>query len=218
MDVEFDTPFDDHGRCHHHHNVQMATKKFKGGWKILVQACPRCIEAKYDEEEGSVASSKASSRYSRSSRGRNADTDEASVSSKSTKRSVTSRTRAAATSSGKFDKNGCCTRHPTVQIAKKKLLGGWKEYRSCPKCIDPDFDDMADNISVSSRRSTTSFRSTGSARSTRSKKSTRSAKSNSSRKGGRKTDRYGALPFDEEGYCHAHPSVKLAKKKVRLDT
>lgn len=215
MDVEFDTPFDDHGRCHHHPNVQMATKKFSGGWKILTNACPRCIEANYDEE-ASVASSRASShRSGRSrSRGRNDHSDDnASVSSKSTKRSVTSRTKAA-TASGKFDKNGCCTRHPTVQVAKKKLLGGWKEYRTCPKCLDPNFDDMADNVSVSSRnsnKSTTSFRSKGS---TRSRKSSRSVKSNSSRKGGRKNDRFGALPFDDEGYCHAHPSVRLAKKKA----
>lgn len=218
MDVEFDTPFDDKGRCHHHPRVQMASKKRGGGWKILVQGCPRCIEARYDEEEGSVASrtsSRASSRYSRGGGGGASDYDDASVSSKSTKRSVITRTKAA-TSSGKFDKNGCCTKHPTVQISKKKLLGGWKEFRTCPKCLDPHYDDMADNASVSSRnsrRSTTSFRSVGS---TRSKKSTRSAKSvgNASRKGGRKTDRYGALPFDTEGYCHAHPSVRLAKKKA----
>jgi len=210
MDKEFDTPFDDKGRCHHHPNVQMATKKVRGGWKILTTACPKCIEANYDEESvDSRASSRASSRH----RGRNAD--DSSVSSKSTKRSVTSRTKAVS-SSVKFDKNGCCCRHPTVQIAKKKLLGGWKEFRSCPKCLDPNYDDMADNVSLSSRnsrKSTNSFRSTGTARSGRSTRSRKSVKSNGSRKGGRKTDRYGALPFDEEGYCHAHPSVRLAKKK-----
>lgn len=27
MDVEYDTPFDESGKCHHHPNVQMATKK-----------------------------------------------------------------------------------------------------------------------------------------------------------------------------------------------
>jgi len=219
IDVEFDTPFNSKGVCHHHPNVQMATKKFNGGWKILMTACPRCIEAKYDEDVESVASSRCSSRASSKrssrskSRSRQVDEDEGSVSSRSSKRSVTSRTQAI-NEAGTFDKNGCCTCHPTVQVAKKKLLGGWKEFRQCPKCIDPSYDDMADNASVcskSSRRSTTSFRSTGS---TRSKKSARSVKSNSSRKGGRKNDRYGALPFDEEGYCHAHPSVRLAKKKA----
>mmetsp|Transcript_24265 Transcript_24265/g.44603 ORF Transcript_24265/g.44603 Transcript_24265/m.44603 type:complete len:611 (+) Transcript_24265:145-1977(+) len=219
MDVAFDTPFDDRGRCHHHPNVQMASKKVRGGWKILTTACPRCIEANYDEESVDSRASSKASRSSRASsrrdggRSRNKYDDDVSVSSKSTKRSVTSRTTAI-TSSGKHDKNGCCTKHPTVQIAKKKLLGGWKEFRTCPKCIDPSYDDMADNASVSSKRSTTSFRSTGSTRSKKSTRSMKSMKSNGSRKGGRKTDRYGALPFDEEGYCHAHPSVRLAKKKA----
>lgn len=213
MDAEFDTPFNAKGVCHHHPNVQMATKKFNGGWKILMTACPRCIEAKYDEDETSQCSSRASSkRSSRSkSRSRQVEEDEGSVSSRSSKRSVTSRTADPINEGGTFDKNGCCIYHSTVQVAKKKLLGGWKEFRQCPKCLDPSYDDMADNASVTSHKSTTSFRSTGS---TRSKKSSRSVKSNSSRRGGRKTDRYGALPFDEEGYCHAHPSVRLAKKKA----
>jgi hypothetical protein len=75
--------------------------------------------------------------------------------------------------------------------------------------LDPTYgDEMNDAASVGSRKSTRSLRSTSS------RKSSRSVRSNSSRKGGRKTDRYGALPFDEEGYCHAHPSVRLAKKKA----
>lgn len=180
-------------------------------------ACPKCIEAKYEEE--SVGSSRRSGRSERSRderRSRRSDSklgkklerdgnsssaDGGSVSSRSTKRSVTSR-NTAVTSGGKFDKNGCCTRHPLVQVAKKKLLGGWKELRDCPKCRDPNYDDVNDAASQSSRRSASS------------RKSGRSVKSNSSRKGGRKTDRYGALPFDEEGYCHAHPGVRLAKKKA----
>ncbi|KAL3810554.1 hypothetical protein ACHAXA_009787 [Cyclostephanos tholiformis] len=202
MDKEFSTPFDENGRCHHHPNVQMAAKKLGGGWKILHEGCPRCIEAKYEEDVESLgANSRGTSRSRSKSRGRGGGDDSESVSSKSTKQSIETRTKAV-TSSGKFDKNGCCTRHPTIQVAKKKLLGGWKEFRECPKCDDPDYDDMADNKSM---------KSSGSARS---RKSIRSVKSNSSRKGGRKTDRFGALPFDEEGYCHAHPSVRLAKKKA----
>ena len=222
MDVEYDTPFDESGKCHHHPNVQMATKKVRGGWKILMTACPKCIEAKYEEEVESVGSrtSRRSGRSERSSRSKSrsrsqsrsklsnklerdgrGDTDSGSVSSRSTKRSVTSRTTAV-TSSGKFDKNGCCVRHPLVQVAKKKLLGGWKEMRECPKCMDPTYDDVNDAASASSRKSTSS------------RKSSRSVKSNSSRRGGRRTDRYGALPFDGEGFCHAHPGVRLAKKKA----
>jgi hypothetical protein len=206
MDKEFSTPFDEKGRCHHHANVQMASKKFGGGWNILMNGCPKCIEAKY-EEEVIETSSRGGSRSR--SRGRNYrdEEDNESTTSGSTKQSVTSRTKPV-TLSGKFDKNGCCTMHPNLQVAKKTLLGRWKEFRSCPKCFDPNYDDMADNASVSSRQSNRSHRSTTS------RKSTRSVKSNSSRKGGKKTDRFGALPFDGEGYCHAHPSVRLAKKKA----
>lgn len=206
MDVAYDIPFDELGRCHHHPRVQMATKKVRGGWKIIMNACPRCIEANYDEECSLASSKSGGSRGSRS-KGKDVDDDDGSVSSRSSKRSVTSR-HAPVTPGAKFDKNGCCTKHPLMQISKKKLIGGWKEFRCCPKCLDPSYDDMSEVASVSSKRSTTSFRSTGS------RKSSRSVKSNSSRKGGRKTDRYGMLPFDEEGYCHAHPSVRIAKKKA----
>lgn len=208
MDKKFDTPFDDKGRCHHHPNVQMASKKVRGGWKVHLASCPRCIEANWEEES---VDSRANN--SRNGGGNDDNRSVASGTSRTSKKSVSSRTRPVR-ASGNFDQNGCCTRHPTIQIAKKKLLGKWKEYRPCPKCLDPDYDDNASVCSRRSGRSTTSFRSHGSARSRKSTKSTKSGKSNSSRKGGRKTDRYGALPFDEEGYCHAHPSVRLAKKKA----
>lgn len=208
MDKEFSTPFDDKGRCHHHPNIQMASKKFGGGWNILMSACPKCIEAKYEEEAVETSSRGGGSRSR--SRGRsNREDDNESTTSGSTKQSVTSRTKPV-TLSGKFDKNGCCTMHPNLQVAKKNLIGRWKEFRACPKCFDPNYDDMADNASVSSRHSKSSHRSTSSRKST----GARSVKSNSSRRGGKKTDRFGALPFDGEGYCHAHPSVRLAKKKA----
>ena len=50
----------------------------------------------------------------------------------------------------RHDKNGCCTSHPAVQISNKKLMRVWKEYRICPKCLDPAYGDMADNASVRS--------------------------------------------------------------------
>ena len=217
MNVQYDTPFDEHGRCHHHPGVQMATRKVRGGWKILLTRCPKCIEARYDEDCHSVTSSKSGGSSRNNSRSRSIiGVEEGSVSSRGSsvgKRSVTSRNAPSVSDGARYDRNGCCVKHPTLQIAKKKLLGGWKEYRSCPKCLDPSYDDMSENASVSSRRSnTSSFRSTGS---NSRKSSSRSVKSSTqSRKGGRKTDRYGMLPFDEEGYCHAHPSVRIAKKKT----
>lgn len=214
MDKEFSTPFDDKGRCHHHPQTQMASKKFNGGWNILLEACPRCIEVKYEEDNQSVGSGRSrntkgskSRTTSRSkSRGRKEQTDDDvdDNTSVSSKKSVQTRT-APIDAAGKYDKNGCCPSHPTLQVAKKKLLGGWKTFRDCPKCDDPTYDDMADNRSM---------KSTGSTKSKKSMSGGRSVKSNSSRKGGGKSDRFGALPFDGEGYCHAHPSIRLAKKKT----
>ena len=38
---EYDTPFDGKGRCHYHKNVQLATKKLSGGWKVVHTICPK---------------------------------------------------------------------------------------------------------------------------------------------------------------------------------
>lgn len=46
---EYDTPFDPKGRCHYHKNVQLATKKMTGGWKMLHNICPKCMEDKFGE-------------------------------------------------------------------------------------------------------------------------------------------------------------------------
>ena len=67
----------------------------------------------------------------------------------SRKRAAKPRTKPVA-ASARHDKNGCCTSHPTVKLAKKKLMGGWKEYRICPKCLDPAYNDMANNVLVRS--------------------------------------------------------------------
>ena len=145
---------------------------------------------------------------------------------------------------GQFDKNGCCIIHPTIQVAKKKLSVGsgykYKLYRPCPNCLDcsdglirtgstprrlsAETDDTVplDTLSIcskSSRKSTTSILSMGSAWSSKSKKSCCSSRSR--RKGGNrgssKDDKYYASPFDAQGYCHTHPSIKLAKKKSLLN-
>ena len=44
MDVEYDTPFDDQGHCHHHPRVQMATKPgFEGGGRSLCLHAPNAL-------------------------------------------------------------------------------------------------------------------------------------------------------------------------------
>ena len=132
-----------------------------------------------------------------------------------------------------FDMKGRCHYHPNQQLARKKLTGGWKVLLGkCPKCLEVQYlNDSSDNRSVRSTRSTRSSRSTRS----RSKSSPRSGsgggdhKSSSKSVGGgdisdtrsvisrlshrSSSKRPSAHPFDEKGYCHYHPHVKLAKKK-----
>lgn len=177
---EYDTPFDSKGRCHYHKNVQLAAKKMTGGWKMLHTACPKCMEDKFDDDKS--VRSNSSRKSSRSVAGEGTGGD----------------------ARGQFDKNGCCVLHTHIQVAKKRVFGtGFKVVRTCPACEGKDM--AADDISLSSKKSTSS------------RKSTRSMKSTASRsKPGKasKSGRYGALPFDGDGYCCRHPNVQLAKKKA----
>ena len=60
--MQYDTPFDDKGRCHYHKNVQLASKKISGGWKVLHSICPKCMEdADDDKSHKSSRSNKSSS-------------------------------------------------------------------------------------------------------------------------------------------------------------
>ena len=105
---EYDTPFDDKGRCHYHKNVQLASKKFNGGWKVLSAACPKCMEEKLGSD------------------------DDKSVTSV---RSAKSTTSSCGDAHGQFDKNGCCVLHSHIQVAKKRVLGGGWKVRSLIHCI-----------------------------------------------------------------------------------
>lgn len=107
-EYEYDGPFDEKGRCHHHKNVQIAAKKMSGGWKILHKSCPKCMEQKhYDTDGDSHSVRSGSSRRSAGSR-------------------RSTRSGAAEHAQGQFDRNGCCVLHNHIQVAKKKVLGGWK--------------------------------------------------------------------------------------------
>mmetsp|Transcript_20611 Transcript_20611/g.37239 ORF Transcript_20611/g.37239 Transcript_20611/m.37239 type:complete len:380 (+) Transcript_20611:261-1400(+) len=182
---EYNTPFDDKGRCHYHKNVQLAAKKMTGGWKVLCSACPKCMEQKHDSgDDKSVRSS----------------------------RSVKSAAVAVGGDAhGKYNANGCCVLHSHIQVAKKRVLGsGWKVMRTCPSCEGGTAIGLDDDaISVKSGKSTRSNSSRKSTRSTKSIKSSRAKPNNAS-----KSSRYGALPFDGDGYCCRHPSVQIAQKKM----
>ena len=97
---QYDTPFDDKGRCHYHKNVQLAAKKMGGGWKVLHSLCPKCME------EG--------------------DCDDRSVRSGGSRKSTGKSKSEVTNAQGQFDKNGCCILHTHIQVAKKKVLGNWK--------------------------------------------------------------------------------------------
>lgn len=171
-----------------------------GGWKVLCQACPKCMEeGNHNDDMGSVRSGKsvksASSRGSRGGGGGEGNKDGKGGNGKK-----------------KFDSNGCCLKHPHLQVAKKKMLGGgWKIIRNCPACEGKQCD--MDDVSVKSGRSA---KSTSSRRSNKSSKSAKSGGGKSKSKPGKATQsgRYGALPFDGDGYCCRHPNVQLAQKKM----
>lgn len=64
-----------------------------------------------------------------------------------------------------------------------------------------------DRMSVCSKSSRKSSRSVGS-------RSVKSSRSTAEKGKAAKSSRYGALPFDGDGYCCRHPSVQLAQKKM----
>eukprot|EP01082_Thalassiosira_pseudonana_P002713 g3659.t1 g3659 contig12:2512537-2513726(-) len=203
---EYDTPFDDKGRCHYHKNVQMASKKMSGGWKLLCKACPKCMEENYNAKEDDDRSVR-SGRSTRSGGSRKSSKEQPAVSSGSSKLAD----KLGADANG-HDKNGCCVVHSHIQVAKKKVLGGWKVLRTCPACEGGEeigLDD--DRLSVCSGKSGKSARSS---RSHRSSKSGSGKKKSSTSSHKTTSGRYGSLPFDGDGYCCQHPSVQLAKKKT----
>ena len=189
---EYDTPFDEKGRCHHHKNVQLATKKLGGGWKVVHSICPKCMEDRCDDDRSvrsgcsRASKSKSSSPLANKLEGRSAD--------------------------GQYDKNGCCVLHTHIQVAKKRVFGsGWKVVRVCPACEKGEHVGLDDDrMSVCSKSSRKSSRSVGS----RSVKSSRSVRSSATPGKAAHTSRYGNLPFDADGYCCRHPSVQLAQKKM----
>jgi hypothetical protein len=183
---EYDTPFDEKGRCHYHKTIQLATKKMGGGWKVVHSICPKCMEDRYDDDRSVKSGS----------------------SRKSTK-SLSSKLEVCRSADGQYDKNGCCILHTHIQVAKKRVFGsGWKVVRTCPSCENGQLVGLDDDrMSVCSKSSRKSSRSVGS-------RSVKSSRSTAEKGKAAKSSRYGALPFDGDGYCCRHPSVQLAQKKM----
>ena len=180
---DYDTPFDMKGRCHYHPNQQLARKKLTGGWKVLLDKCPKCLEVQYlndSSDNRSVRSTRStrSSRSIRSTRSRSKSSlrsggggDNNKSSSKSVgegdisdTRSVISRlsNRSSSKPSSKrssarpFDEKGYCHHHSHVRLAKKKFTGGWKILLDrCTECVAEENKDCSNKsvCSMSSRRS-----------------------------------------------------------------
>ena len=92
----------------------MATKKVQGGWKILTAACPKCIEADYNEARSVASGRNGRSRARSHIHGWGRGGDDATIDSRgSRKRAVKTRTRPVAVGA-RHDKNGCCTSHSTA--------------------------------------------------------------------------------------------------------
>ena len=153
-DKTFDTPFDDRGCCHHHPQVQMATKKVQGRWKILTAACSKCIEADYNEQ-------RREERRDRLQRGAEAGRRAAAVGGgeeATTPRSIPAAPGSAPSRPGPIPspraptttRTSAAPPTPPFRFPRRSSLGGWKEYRICPKCLDLAYNDMSDNASVRS--------------------------------------------------------------------
>ena len=103
--------------------MQLAKKKSvtpfdrKGGWKVLVPACPHCMEDRYKDVENSENRSVASHRSNKSSR-----SVRSSRSVKSPSRSIKSSSRGSnkkkAVPKCPFDEKGYCHVHAHIRLEK----------------------------------------------------------------------------------------------------
>ena len=118
----------------------------------MVRQCPACQES--DEEATSIESGKSG----KSGRGRSKT-----PSRRPSRRPSTSGLRSSNTSSVRnnnatsrydlpFDADGYCSKHPSVQIAQKKMGGGFQILRDCSEC----YQDEKEVRSRSESRSRTS--------------------------------------------------------------
>jgi len=124
---------DKNGCCVLHPHIQVAKKKLLGGGFRVLRDCPQCAGG------GDVGADD----YSVKS-GRSAKSARSAKSGRSARSGAPRGKPGAATGSGRygalpFDAHGYCCRHPSVQLAKKKPLGGFKMlHHVCPECQRED--------------------------------------------------------------------------------
>ena len=113
----------------------------------MVRSCPSCVSGvtvDLDDDAISVTSQKSA----RSTSSRRSKSKSRGVSGKST-------------TSGRygempFDGDGYCCRHPSVQIAQKKMMGGFKILQECPDCTHEDSSRSTRKKKASRRQSSKS--------------------------------------------------------------
>ena len=177
--------FDKQGYCINHPNFQLANPIIGSDGKIIYQelkaSCRSCQSAKHKSKRGtSLSGGKVQERPRRPS-----------LSGKKAKRY---RSRSIQRRNEKphydtpFDEKGRCHFHKNVQLAGKKMTGGWKVLHSiCPMCMEENSNED-DNHSVKSG------------------KSTRSSRTGSS------GNAHGQ--YDRKGRCVLHTHIQVAKKKT----
>jgi hypothetical protein len=138
---------DDNGCCHIHSHVQIARKKIMvGGWKIL-RTCPACDgeEIGLDDDRLSVCIGKSN----RSTRSGGGDGHQRRGRSSTHIKKNTVET----STTPRYDGEGYCCLHPSIRVAKKKTMGGWKLLVNvCPDCEAEGISTM-DTTSRGRRRS-----------------------------------------------------------------
>ena len=181
--------FDKQGYCIIHSTVQLADPIIGPDGKIIYQelkaSCRSCQSAKHKSKRGtSLSGGKVQERPRRPS-----------MSGKKSKRYRSrsmERRKDKPVYSTPFDDKGRCHYHKNVQLAGKKMTGGWKVIHSiCPKCME-DNSDEDDNLSV------------------------KSGKSNRSSRTGLSVGSSGNAhgQYDRKGRCVLHSHMQVAKKKT----
>ncbi|KAL3791162.1 hypothetical protein ACHAWO_013593 [Cyclotella atomus] len=153
-------PFDKNGCCFVHPHVKLASKKLLGGWRVHHTFCRACATEAQEENDDASALTSRSGYTSRSghssarSRGtsRRSGYDDALSAAESVVHSVRSLRSNISTASWAsnqsrkkvkkddflpLDKDGYCTHHPDVQLAKVGQRGEWKVLMDfCPECAE----------------------------------------------------------------------------------
>ena len=115
----------------------------------MVRSCPSCVSGvTVDLDDDAISVTSQKSARSTSSRRSKSKPRSRGVSGKST-------------TSGRygempFDGDGYCCRHPSVQIAQKKMMGGFKILQECPDCAHVDGSRSTRKKKASRRQSSKS--------------------------------------------------------------